>query len=189
MNGKAVKLDVTSRALHIGLALFGVAAWWTGEDANDYARPEHSGYDIHLWLGIGMAVFVMLRLGWGLAGPAPARFSNWVPWNAARFKLVMDDLKGFLKLRLPERETHEGIAGLVQALGLLLFTWLSASGVVIAIMVQPGERLTGWAHALKETHEATGELIPAYLILHVGAVVLHAFRGRQIWKKMIFLGK
>jgi cytochrome b len=69
----------------------------------------------------------------------------------------------------------------------LLFTWLSASGVVIAMLVQPGERLTGWAHALKETHEAAGEAIPVYLVLHVGAVVLHAFHGKQIWKKMIFM--
>src|SRR5690349_12467488 len=109
MQDHAVKLDIPTRVLHLGLALFGLAACWSGEDANDFAKPEHGGYTLHLWLGIGMAVFVTLRLGWGLAGPAGARFANWMPWNAARFKLVTDDLRGLLKLRLPERESHEGV--------------------------------------------------------------------------------
>ena len=98
METNGAKLDLTTRVLHLGLALFGVAAWWTGEDANDYAHPDHGGYTLHLWLGIGMALFVALRLVWGVAGPPAARFTEWVPWNAARLKLVIDDIKGLLRL-------------------------------------------------------------------------------------------
>lgn len=181
------KLDITTRILHLGLALFGIAAWWTGEDANDFTHPDHGGYSLHLWLGIGMALFVTLRLVWGVAGPAEARFSEWVPWNAARMRLVVDDVKSLFKLRLPERESHAGLAGLVQALGLALFTWLAASGVVMSMVIVPGERLTGWAHTLKETHEAAGEAIPVYLVLHIGAVVAHSIMGKQVWKKMLFM--
>ncbi len=187
METSGAKLDVTTRVLHLGLALFGIAAWWTGEDANDYVKPEHGGYTLHLWLGIGMALFVALRLAWGVVGPSAARFGNWVPWNAARMKLVVDDVKSLFRLKLPEHESHAGLAGLVQALGLALFTWLSASGVVLSLMIVPGERLTGWAHALKETHEAAGEAIPVYLVLHIGAVVAHSIMGKQVWKKMVFM--
>lgn len=187
MATNGVKLDLTTRVLHLGLALLGLASWWTGEDANDYVNTDHGGYTLHLWLGIGMALFVALRLLWGFIGPATARFSEWVPWNTARLRPVIEDVKGLLRFRIPERESHEGLAGLVQALGLLLFTWLAASGVVISLFIVPGERLTGWAHALKETHEAAGEAIPAYLVLHIGAVVLHSLRGKHVWKKMIFM--
>jgi cytochrome b len=187
MTTSGAKLDLTTRILHLGLAIFGIAAWWTGEDSNDYAQADHGGYTLHLWLGLAMALFVALRLLWGFVGPAPARFAAWLPWNAARLRPAVEDVRGLLRFKLPERESHEGLAGLVQALGLLVFTWLAASGTVLPFVITPGERLTGWAHTLKESHELAGETIPVYLVLHIGAVLLHALKGRQIWKKMIFL--
>ena len=42
-------------------------------------------------------------------------------------------------------------------------------------------------HVIEEIHEIGEGLIPVFLVLHVGAVILHALFGRQLWRPMIFL--
>lgn len=180
-------LDRTTRLLHLGLAVFGVWAWWIGDRAGDYRRIDHSGYTQHMWIGIAFTAFLLARIVWGVVGPESARFVNWVPWNAARFHTVIEDLRALLRFRVPDRPSHLGLAGLVQALGLLAFLWLGASGVLLALTITPGTVVTGWVHTIKELHEIGKVLVPVYLILHVGAVVLHAVAGKPIWKKMLFL--
>lgn len=180
-------LDRMSRFLHLGLAVFGVWAWWIGGAADDYKRADHFWYTQHMWVGIVFTAFLLARLLWGFVGPANARFVNWVPWNWRGFKLVLEDLRTLLRLRIPDHPTHLGLAGLVQALGLLLFLWVGLSGLALSVLITPGARTTGWVHDFQELHEATNVLIWIYLILHVGAVLLHSVTGKQVWKKMIFL--
>ncbi|MGH8292289.1 MAG: cytochrome b/b6 domain-containing protein [Gammaproteobacteria bacterium] len=190
--GPARPLDRVSVFLHFGLAVFGVWAWligsgWIGEGAGDYKRADHFWYTQHMWVGIIFTAFLLARILWGIVGPANARFVNWVPWTWARFKLVLEDLGTLLHLRVPVRHTREGLSGLVQALGLLVFLWLGLTGLINAFTITPGERLTGWAHEVKELHEIGDILVPAYLILHVGGTLVHSFRGQHVWKKMLFL--
>lgn len=180
-------LDKVSRFLHLGLAVFGVWAWWIGEAADDYKRADHFWYTQHMWVGIVFTAFLLARIIWGFVGPQTARFHNWVPWNAALFKPVIEDLRTFLRFRVPERPTHEGLSGLVQALGLLAFLWLGLSGLALSVLITPGSKLGGWAHEIKELHEIGNVLVPAYLILHVGGTLLHSLTGKQVWKKMLFL--
>lgn len=180
-------LDRTSRFLHLGMAVFGVWAWWIGEAADDYKRADHFWYTQHLWVGIVFTVFLLARVLWGLIGPANARFVNWVPWTRARFRLVLEDLGMLLRFKVPDRATHMGLAGLVQALGILLFLWVGLSGLALSVLITPGVKTVGAVHDFQEWHEATNVLIWIYLILHVGAVLLHALTGKQVWKKMLFL--
>lgn len=176
-----------ARFLHLGLAVFGVWAWWIGGAADDYKRADHFWYTQHMWVGILFTAFLLAHVLWGLIGPAHARYVNWVPWTRARFKLVLEDLRTLLRLRIPDRPTHMGVAGLVQALGLLLFLWVGLSGLALSVLITPGARTVGGVHDFQELHEATNVLIWIYLILHVGAVLLHAIIGKQVWKKMLFL--
>lgn len=180
-------LDGVTRFLHLGLVVFGVWAWWIGDNAGDYKLANHLWYTQHLWVGITFTVFLLARIAWGIVGPASARFGTWVPWNAARFSLVIEDLRTLARLRVPERPAHQGLSGLVQALGLAAFLWLGLSGLALSVLIEPGSKLVGWPHALKELHEIGEVLVPAYLVLHVGAVLLHSLTGRQVWRKMVFL--
>ena len=185
-------LDRVTRFLHLGLAVFGVWAWligsgWIGAGAGDYDHPDHSWYIQHRWVGITFAVFLFARILWGVIGPANARFANWVPWTRERFKLVIEDVRSLLHFRIPERPTHVGLSGFVEALGLLVFLWLAVSGLTNAIMITPGVKLTGWPRVIKQWHEIGDVLVPAYLVLHVGATILHSLVGKQVWKKMVFL--
>lgn len=187
MVSQDVKLDVPTRVLHLGLAVFGTWAWWIGEDAGDYHKPSHDGYILHMYVGLAFTVFLTLRLVWGFFGPRELRFNAWVPYTRERFTLVKEDVRTLMRFKLPEPHTHRGLNAAVQSLGLLLFTWQAACGTIMSMTIVPGERAVGWLHAIKEIHQWGGVWIPTYLALHVGAVLLHALTGRQIWRKMIFL--
>lgn len=188
MTNPAPKLDVPTRVLHLGLVVFGVWAWWIAEDAHDYHHPDHSGYLLHMYVGLAFSAFLLLRLLYGFFGPRASRFSAWVPYTRERLGLVGADLRSLARFKMPDPVPHQGLNGLVQSLGLLLFTWQGASGALMAIMIVPGERAHGWLHELMEIHhDWAGIWIPAYLVLHIGAAVLHALTGRHIWKKMVFL--
>ena len=188
MTQPSTKLDATTRVLHLGLAVFGTWAWWIGEDAHDYHKPDHSGYLLHMYVGLTFTAFLAARLLWGFVGPRDLRFTAWFPWTRERFARVKADVVTLARFRMPEPVTHQGLNALVQSLGLVLFTWQGISGVLMAILIVPGERTSGWLSVVREIHHEWGGIwIPTYLALHVGAAVLHALTGRQIWRKMVFL--
>lgn len=184
---KTNDLDVFTRIIHLGMMIFGVLAWIAGDWAEDYEHVKHLGYIVHSWLGMGLTLFVSLRLIYGLTGPKAIRFSHWVPYTKSRLIFVREDIQTLLRFHLPDRPAHQGLAGLVQTFGLLTFSWLALTGSLIFFYLKPGVEVSGMVHYIKEMHEIGEGLIPMYLALHVGAVILHALTGRHLWRKMIFL--
>ena len=185
-------LDVVTRLLHLGLAVFGVWSWlnglgWIGAGASDYDHPDYSGYIQHRWVGIAFTVFLLARMLWGFVGPASVQFRNWVPYTRERLRVVAQDVHLLLLLRVPEHPTHVGLSGFVESLGLLAFLWLGLSGLLSAFTITPGIPVFGWLHVIKHWHQIGNVLVPAYLILHVGGTVAHSIVGKQVWKKMLFL--
>ena len=81
-------LDVFARIIHLGILVFGVLAYFTGGLAEDYEKAQHAGFTLHRFLGIALAVFICLRLVYGLVGPATVRFSQWVPFKRERLGAV-----------------------------------------------------------------------------------------------------
>lgn len=181
------ELDGITIFLHAGLMVFGVLAWLTGEWAGDYKKLHHLGFSIHKNLGLGVAFFLTLRIAYGLVGPDTARFSRWVPYTRDRLKLVWEDLGTLVRLRLPDRPTHQGLAGLVETFGLAVFAWMAATGTYMYYFLRPGQKAGGAVRVIKELHEAGELLIPIFLGIHVGAVLLHALAGDHRWRKMLFL--
>lgn len=184
---KSEKLDSFTVFLHFGLMLFGVLAWLTGDWAGDYKKVKHLGFMVHKMLGMGAVLFVAARLYHGFCGPDSARFANWVPYTAARLKIVLEDLRNLLSLKLPERAPHQGLAGLWETFGLAVFTWMSATGLSLFLFLIPGQKAPGAMHLIKELHEFGEMLVPIFLAVHVAAVVLHALAGDHRWRTMFFL--
>lgn len=173
--------------IHLGLVIAGMAAWLSGDLADDYKKLAHSGFTLHSWVGMGAAFFIFLRLVWGVFGPQNMRFTRWAPFTKERLARVGEDIRGLLRFRMPERPTHEGLSGLVQMFGLLIFLFMALSGGFLFFSLEPGQKAQGLAHAVKELHEAGVLLIPLFLFTHVGAVALHALAGRHLWRRMLFL--
>jgi hypothetical protein len=55
-------LDVPACIIHLGLLVFGLAAFITGGWAEDYEHARHLGFTVHRLLGMALAFFVCLRL-------------------------------------------------------------------------------------------------------------------------------
>jgi len=166
---------------------FGLLAYLASGWAEDYEKAQHLGFTVHKWLGILLASFVALRLIYGIIGPKSVRFTQWVPYTKERWLKAWEDVLTLVRLRLPDRPVHEGLAGIVQTFGLLVFTWMALTGSLMFFLLVPGQKARGVVHAIQEIHEIGQGLIPVFLFLHVGAVILHALSGRHIWRKMIFL--
>lgn len=180
-------IDVVTRALHLLLVVFGVAAWLSG-DLSDYEERGFSlGFTLHRWVGIAASSAVGLRIIWGAIGPRGARFSSWTPLTRKRWRLVLEDMGMLLRLRLPERAAHEGLAGVVQSFGVLVFAWTAATGSVLFFWLEPGVRPGFWLDLVKELHGVAETLIPVFLAVHVGATVVHALAGNTRWRRMLFL--
>jgi cytochrome b len=184
--GAEAAFDAPTRTIHLALAILGIAAVLSGQFADDYRNATHIGFTVHRWIGIGMGAALLARVLWGIAGPRVSRFSKWLPVTRARLSLALQDIVLLGRLQLPERKGHEGLAGLVQAIGLLAFLWMAATGAILFAYLEPGARARGWLHALKDLHEGGQAVVLAYLGLHLGAVVLHSLAGKPIWRRMAF---
>jgi cytochrome b len=183
-----MRYSASLRFIHLALAVLCLAAWGSAQFAGDYKNAAHLGFSVHEFIGLGFTAALLVRVLAGLLGPRQARFATWFPLAAGNRRLIGEDLRNWAVLRFPERAPHEGVAGLVQFLGLLVFLAIAATGTLLAWYLEPGMRATGWLHDLKEVHEAAQILIPVYLGLHVGGTLLHALLGQHLWREMFFMG-
>jgi len=68
-----------------------------------------------------------------------------------------------------------------------VFFFMAATGAYLYFFLEPGQKARGFAHDIKELHEIGTVLIPTFLSLHVGAVIMHALLGKHIWRKIFFI--
>ena len=185
MNTTEYRYTLPAKIIHMGLAVFGIIAYLTAEGA------EHSdggfGYQLHAYLGLTLMAFIILRILYAYTGPAEMRLSSLSPFSKSQWTQAIEDVKNLLQLKMPERGIHEGIAGLVQAFGLIIFAWMGATGTALYFI---NESTNGTLYEIfEETHEVGESLVPLFLILHVGAVITHTLTGKPNWKKMWSLNK
>jgi len=169
-----------AKLLHLGMASFGIAAFLTGELAEDGSNSV--GYLIHAYLGLSLATFVLLRVLRGVMGSGPLRFSEWSPFSHRQWTKAFQDLGSLVRFQVPERGMHEGLAGLTQAFGVAVFAWMGATGTGLFFL--GGGPESELFEVVEEVHEVGEALIPFYLALHVGSVLLHSLAGNPVWRKM-----
>ena len=162
--------------IHAGLAVFGIGAYLTGELA------EHSnsiGYLLHTYLGLTLLFVLICRLFYGIWGQHGYRFANWFPYKKSYVKSLQEDLGDLGRLKFPMRRDHRGLAGLVQAFGLVIFSWMAVTGTIMYVANVSDDSVVG------ELHEVGEALIPLFLIMHLGAVALHMLAGHKLLEKII----
>lgn len=173
--------DPVIRVLHWSLVMLVVSAFWFG-----HFGPVIKSW--HFWMGYGVGVWLVMRLVWGLVGPAPARLGALVHRPGA----MLAYLSG-LPARHPSRWSgHNPLGGLSVAAMLLLLaaqvlTGLFADDEVfsagpLAPMVGEGTRLsaTSW-------HALGGWLLLGLIALHLAAILFYALWKREnLVRPMIF---
>jgi len=180
MTNQDYSYPLYAKILHLGMAGFGIAAFLTAEFAED--RVGSGGYLLHAYLGLSLAVFVLLRLLRGFIGPGPLRFAAWSPFSRRQWNIALQDIRDLLRLRTPKRGMHEGLAGLTQAIGIALFGWMGATGTGLFLL--RGGPESDVFEIIEEVHEIGEALIPLYLALHIGSVLIHSLVGNPIWQRM-----
>jgi cytochrome b561 len=165
------------------MAGFGIAAYLTAELAEGGAQS--SGYLLHAYLGLSLAAMMLLRLGMGTGRSLSLSFRSWSLFSRTQWRMVFEDLRSLVTFKVPDRGRHEGLAGLVQALGLLIFVWMATTGTGLYLL--NGGVETMLFEAVEEAHEVGEGLIPLYLLLHVGAVFLHTLIRQPVWQRMFQL--
>jgi cytochrome b561 len=171
---------LSAKILHSGMAIFGITAYLTAEVAEDGFGS--TGYYLHAYLGLSLTAFILLRIFRGFTGPEPMRFSGWSPLSSRQWSLALRDVRSLIQLRVPERGMHEGLAGLTQAFGIIIFCWMGVTGTGLFLLGdKPGVTLF---EIVEEFHEIGESLIPLYLALHVGSVLVHSVAGKPIWQRM-----
>jgi cytochrome b561 len=171
---------VWARLLHAGIAIFGVAAYLSAELA-EHAEGDSTGYLIHAYLGLSLMSVLAIRHMAGYGSRGVMGFKGWFPFSRRQFRLAVEDVGQLLQLKLPYRSAHQGITGVVQAAGLLIFMWMAMTGTGIYFL---GGAASGYGEILEELHEVGEGLVPLYLLLHVGSVLLHSMAGTPVWQKM-----
>ncbi|BDU73594.1 cytochrome b/b6 domain-containing protein [Mesoterricola silvestris] len=120
---------------------------------------------IHSLLGLVLALVVVLRLGWGVVGSRPSRFSSFLFSPLALFRYLRDAARGQDQ---PAAGHNPGSSYASYAM-LLIPLGLAATGLAQG---RGGE----WA---EEVHEALAYAMVAFIVLHLLGLALYGIRHRE----------
>ena len=90
-----------AKALHAGMAIFGITAFLTGEIAENGSNS--TGFYIHAYLGLSLTLFVIVRLVSGISGTGRMDSPSWSPLSPKQWKLASQYLRRLIHLQVPER--------------------------------------------------------------------------------------
>ncbi len=169
-----------AKLIHLGMAFFGVFAFLTGEFAEEGITSN--GYLLHSYLGLSLASIMLIRVVIGFTNSQALSFKEWSPFSKQQRQCAIEDFRSLLTFKIPKRGRHDGLAGITQAFGLLIFIWMSVTGTALFMLGSAVE--SNVFDYVEELHEVGESLIPIFLVLHVGAVILHTLCGKPIWRKM-----
>jgi cytochrome b len=172
--------DPVLRIIHWfnGLAIVLLLATAYASELFEKGLGEKVVWTLHIFTGYGLSAGLAARVLWGVAGPRHARFSAlWHPraWAAAlRMRFTRDGRFG-----------HDPYASLAYlALYAALFV-MAGTGLALAATEHGTGPLTPWlfdrvalGELVEEPHEAIHVLIIGFIVLHLGALVVHEWRGK-----------
>lgn len=188
-SSETAPLGNSVRFWHLAMIILVLTALLTGDGAGDYKQIEHAGFLLHGRIGLTIFTALCFYFLYALFGPQGSRLSTWFPFTRERLQKTGRDLRVLTQFKLPEHNRRQGLAGFVQFFGLLVFSWLAATGTLMYFFMERGAKAHGLMHLVKEAHEGATVLIFVYLALHVGAVIAHSLLKDHVWQDIFFLNK
>ena len=178
---RALHLLVLLTVLHQLLSSLVMERPLPGEDP-DWA------FALHTWIGAaGLGILALFWL-WTLARDgSETRPSALFPWfSPARLLAIVAELRDvFSDLRMLRRPSFamDGVASAVHGLGLMLATFMAASGVAWFYVFQgsPAGRI------VLQMHKLGGNAMWAYLIGHATMALAHQALGDDVFGRMFWV--
>ncbi|WP_290653688.1 cytochrome b/b6 domain-containing protein [Idiomarina sp.] len=127
------------------------------------------GETIHQWVGYSAVALVFLRIGWGFIGPQTARIADFFP-TPLRLRRHLDHLR---MRRLPQRQGHNALGGMLILVFWLLFLGQGLTG----FLLEETDRFFG-SSLVENIHELIAHALYAGALLHIAAVLMIGWWGR-----------
>lgn len=181
-----------TKALHALLAsaiLFQLLVSLVMEEPHPPRRPVETPFLLHEWVGVASLAILLLFWLWIVVRRREAGIAAFFPWfSAARWRAILTDIRAYgaalLRLEMPDATVHSAFANAVHGLGLLLATYLAATGTVVYWQMDAAGKMTGLGHLFAEMHGALANVMWAYLIGHAGMALLHQLLGEGARRRM-----
>jgi cytochrome b561 len=183
--------DRLTRWLHAGLALavplqlFSESFMRLPKLGRIRSSSEAFFFTMHEWIGLAACAIVVLHILWSALGTAKGGLVRLFPYFSAEGREgIINEIKeipGWLSGKLHETAEESALAGTVHGLGLLLVLGMASTGTVVFFgMNEVTGHMSPFVHAIAEIHGTGGNLVWAYLIGHIGMVVLHRIKGHDL---------
>jgi len=134
----------------------------------------------HVWLGFGLILGLVARLTWGLVGPKHARLTDL--WHPKEWAQAVRTRHWFTQ---PKQFGHHAEASIAYIALYLTLLIIAISGLVLAALEQNMGPLAQWidynsvhVSLFKTPHRLLEYAIMLYVVIHLGAVVLHKMHHR-----------
>ena len=184
--------SLITKSLHALLAvaiLFQLFVSLAMEEPHPPRRPIETPFVLHQWIGVATLAILLLFWLWALARRGEAGAGAFFPWfSSARRRAILADIRAYgaalRRLEVPDAAVHTALANAVHGLGLLLATYLAATGAAVFWQMDATGRMTGLGRAMAEMHGALANLMWVYLIGHAGVALLHQAWGAGVLRRM-----
>jgi cytochrome b561 len=188
--------SLTTRLLHLLLAA-AILCQLADSQLMRVPRPgrptpvglEAAAFSVHEYVGLASLAIVVLFWLWLLLRRAETDPGALFPWfSARRLALLRDDIAEHLRrvrqLRLPDPDRSPALAPMIQGLGLVIMLLMAATGTYGYLTWTPGTAMPPVTHTLFDVHSTLANLVWGYVIVHVGATVLHELLGHRLLRRM-----
>lgn len=144
---------------------------------------EKLAWEGHEWVGLFAAAALLLHWIWLFMSNSDVKFRNLFPWSSTGMKQISNEVIYLLKNRkFPPLAEHGGLSGFIHGLGILIATFMAASGVALYLVMD--FTASGLDNSLYEQiaffHSLASNLMWTYLIGHLMASVWHEYFGEKI---------
>ncbi len=184
--------DPVLRLIHAWNALLVISLLITAQipTPGEYSAATETVRRIHVWLGFGLVLGLTARLTWGFMGPKHARLTDlWHP------KEWLQALRSWHWFNQPRRFGHHPEAALASIVFYLVIAVMAVTGLMLAALEQNMGPLIGWMDytsglmlPVKLVHELLEKVVIVYLVMHLGALLLHRFIHRIPVAQSMFNG-
>ncbi|WP_163098208.1 cytochrome b/b6 domain-containing protein [Acidithiobacillus ferrianus] len=139
---------------------------------------------LHEYVGILSALVIFVEWLWIYTA---SRFSVLFPWNRAGISFIVRDLRNLGKHILPEGGDTVGLSGFWHGIGILSFTFMALTGIILLFVLPGGHSILGQRSTdfalytrISLYHKLLSYVAWMYLAGHVLFAILHQLAGNNV---------
>jgi cytochrome b561 len=150
---------------------------------------EAAAFTLHEYAGLASMAIIALFWLWMLVRRHETSLGLLFPWfSRQRLTGLQDDMmlhvRCAARLTLPEPEHSVALSSALQGAGLVVALIMAATGTIGYVLWTKGTAMTGLAAVVFEVHGTLANVMWGYVIVHVGAALLHELLGHRMLRRI-----